>query len=63
MKRILLIVAILGLLIFDWLALDDITTGNQPSFFWEYALLGVSIILVPIFPNILRFFAKQSLLI
>lgn len=38
-----MIIAFIVILVLDWLALDDITTGNQPSYFWEYAMLVVSI--------------------
>ena len=33
---------ILALLLLDVAALDDITTGNQPNFYAEYAMLGIS---------------------
>lgn len=56
MKRVLLIVALLGILILDWLALDDITTGNQPTFFWEYAMLGASIVLLPLIFKLISIF-------
>ena len=33
----------LTLLLLDFAALDDITTGNEPSFYAEYVMLGVSL--------------------
>ena len=33
---------VLALLLLDVAALDDITTGNQPNFYAEYAMLGIS---------------------
>ena len=33
---------IVGLLLLDWAALDDITTGNEPNYIGEYWMLGVS---------------------
>ncbi len=43
-KRILLISIVLILLVLDWFALDDITTGNEPNYYGEYAVLAVSVI-------------------
>ena len=38
-----------GLVIFflllDWAALDDITTGNEPSYFLEYSILAISVLI------------------
>lgn len=39
MMVILISVLFLGL---DWLALDDITTGHEPDFYLEYAMLALS---------------------
>ena len=36
-------VAVLGLLLLDFAALDDITTGVQPHFYYEYGMLAVSL--------------------
>ena len=44
--RLGLIAAILALLLLDFAALDDITTGNEPDVSLEYAMLAVS---VPLF--------------
>lgn len=44
MKRYILILTAVILLILDWLALDDITTGNEPNYFGEYGILFVSLI-------------------
>jgi hypothetical protein len=38
LKRLLVI----GLLLLDWAALDDITTGNEPNYWGEYLTLVVS---------------------
>ena len=35
--------AILALLLLDFAALDDITTGTQPHFYAEYGMLGISV--------------------
>ena len=35
--------AVLGLLLLDLAALEDITTGVQPHFHYEYAMLAVSV--------------------
>ncbi|MFH1186889.1 MAG: hypothetical protein V1697_01800 [Candidatus Levyibacteriota bacterium] len=42
MKKIILIISILVIFILDWVALDDITTGNQPNFSGEYLFLALS---------------------
>jgi len=36
---------IVGLLLLDWAALDDITTGNEPDYIGEYLMLGVSLVI------------------
>ena len=41
--RIGIVTAILALLLLDFAALDDITTGNEPNFYLEYAILGMSL--------------------
>jgi len=38
LKRLLVV----GLLLLDWVALDDITTGNEPNYMGEYLTLVVS---------------------
>jgi len=43
-KKILLISVVIILLVLDWFALDDITTGNEPNYYGEYAILFVSVI-------------------
>jgi hypothetical protein len=48
MKRILWIIGVILILILDWLALDDITTGNEPDFRVEYLILGVSVVIIGI---------------
>lgn len=35
-----------GLLLLDWAALDDITTGNEPNLTGEYAILAASVIII-----------------
>jgi hypothetical protein len=46
MKKILSLALIAILLILSLLALDDITTGNEPNYYLEYAFLAVSIIII-----------------
>jgi hypothetical protein len=41
--RIGIAATILALLLLDFAALDDVTTGNQPHFYMEYVMLGVSL--------------------
>ena len=36
---------IVGLLLLDYAALDDITTGNEPDYIGEYLMLGVSLVI------------------
>ena len=43
LPRIGIAVAILALLLLDFAALDDITTGTQPHFYLEYATLAISL--------------------
>ena len=38
-------ISIILLLVFDWAALDDITTGNEPDYFGEYTVLAGSLII------------------
>lgn len=41
MRIVIILVSVLFLAL-DWLALDDITTGSEPDFYMEYAVLAVS---------------------
>lgn len=41
-RRILVILVISVFILLDWAALDDITTGNEPNYWGEYAILLVS---------------------
>lgn len=43
MRKFLLIISFVVLILLDWAALDDITTGNEPSFVGEYAILIISV--------------------
>ena len=43
MKKAVGIVIIILLLLLDYAALDDITTGSEPNFYGEYAMLVVSV--------------------
>ena len=45
MKKLLLAGFVIILLLLDFAALDDITTGNEPSYIEEYAILIVSAII------------------
>lgn len=42
MSRAIVIVGIIFLLLLDWAALDDITTGSEPNYIFEYTVLIVS---------------------
>ncbi|EKD91203.1 MAG: hypothetical protein ACD_30C00039G0010 [uncultured bacterium] len=39
------ILVILTLLVLDYSALDDITTGNEPDYTLEYAILALSAVI------------------
>ena len=43
MKKSLIIVSIAILLALDWAALDDITTGKEPTHWQEWTIVVVSI--------------------
>ena len=43
MKKVLFVTLILITLALDWAALDDITTGREPDFTAEYAILITSL--------------------
>ena len=43
LARIGIATAMLALLLLDFAALDDITTGNEPDFYLEYAMLSISL--------------------
>ncbi len=45
LKKIGLIIFILVILLLDFAALDDITTGNEPTLFGEYAMLAASVVI------------------
>ncbi|HEY5600497.1 MAG TPA: hypothetical protein VIK81_00230 [Patescibacteria group bacterium] len=49
---------IIFLLILDLLALDDITTGNEPEFFGEYFILAISVL---VFLALGIFFFKKKI--
>lgn len=42
MQRPVIAVAVMGLVLLALAALDDITTGAEPNFYYEYAMLVVS---------------------
>ncbi len=44
MKKWLTRLVVVGLLILDWLALDDITTGDEPNFVGEWLVIWLSLI-------------------
>lgn len=48
MFKLLLTVVGSFLMILNLLALDDITTGNQPHFLWEYLMLGSNVVVAPL---------------
>ena len=43
LERPAITIAVLGLLLLDLAALDDITTGVEPHFYYEYAMIAVSL--------------------
>ncbi|OGH50212.1 MAG: hypothetical protein A3H17_00860 [Candidatus Levybacteria bacterium RIFCSPLOWO2_12_FULL_37_14] len=43
MKRKILIIFTVAILLLDWAALDDITTGNEPSLSEEYFIVIISV--------------------
>jgi len=45
MKKSLLRAFVIGLLILDWLALDDITTGSEPDYFGEWTIIAASVVI------------------
>ena len=61
MKKYQLAVFVVGLLILDWLALDDITTGNEPNYDGEWAILIVSAVVFGflLYKRLLRRSAKK----
>ncbi|OGD86592.1 hypothetical protein A2Z23_02165 [Candidatus Curtissbacteria bacterium RBG_16_39_7] len=59
MKRFLIIGLVFVLLALDWAALDDITTGNEPDYFLEYMILGVSLLIFGLI-GLAAVFGKKS---
>lgn len=43
MRKVLFIIFIVAILFLDYAALDDITTGNEPSLTGEYLILVLSV--------------------
>ena len=46
LARIGIASAVLVLFLLDFAALDDITTGNEPDFYSEDGILGISLLLL-----------------
>lgn len=46
MKKELKVILLLLIFPLDFLALDDITTGQGENFFWEYGMLAASAIVL-----------------
>jgi hypothetical protein len=44
MNRVLMWSATAAVLVLAWLALDDITTGSQPTFRLEWAMVGLAVV-------------------
>lgn len=42
MKKLLVTAGLVTLVLMDWAALDDITTGNEPDYWGEWMILIVS---------------------
>lgn len=59
MKKIIMWIAVIALLVLDWLALDDITTGSEPDFYLEYAILIASFLFFA-FVCYKNFYKKQK---
>ena len=57
LERPAIAVVVLVLLLLDLAALDDITTGVQPHFYYEYGMLAVSL---PLFLGLIRRFVKVT---
>ena len=57
MKRILLALTILGILILNIAALDDITTGNEPDYRLEWATVILSLVILV---SVIFYFAKRK---
>ncbi|KKU12272.1 MAG: hypothetical protein UX19_C0003G0027 [Candidatus Woesebacteria bacterium GW2011_GWA1_45_8] len=49
MKKFLLGTLVIGLLLLDFAALDDITTGNEPNLYGEYLILTASALIFGFF--------------
>lgn len=45
-KRILVWMGVVALVLLNWAALDDITTGKQPDFILEYSFVITSFLLL-----------------
>lgn len=43
MKKFIFIITLILFLLLDWAALDDITTGHDPSIILEYLIVLISI--------------------
>ncbi|OGG06429.1 hypothetical protein A3D05_04590 [Candidatus Gottesmanbacteria bacterium RIFCSPHIGHO2_02_FULL_40_24] len=48
-RKIILTAVIFLILLLDWAALDDITTGNEPDYYGEYAVLILSAVFFVIY--------------
>ena len=57
MKKIIIGVIIATLLLLDWAALDDITTGNEPDYKGEYLTLIFSAI---VFVGLITYWVKTK---
>ena len=42
-KGVALVVSVLALIALNWAAIDDITTGSEPSYFWEWGVVFVTL--------------------
>lgn len=49
MKKVIIVLVIVVLLVLDWLALDDLTTGNEPDKRGEAAMIVGSVPLLFVF--------------
>ena len=42
-RGVALVLSVLALVALNWAALDDITTGSEPGYFWEWAVVFLTL--------------------
>lgn len=59
MKKVpLVVIGLVAILLLDWAALDDITTGNEPNYYLEYLTLAGSVLIFGFL--IFKFFPRKK---